>query len=92
LWLIVVKSWNCILKGSVRERSVPVLDTPEGVQRAKKLGLESLNDTMTSRWLGEIHFPEKQLSCAEAFLDMKSTNWLSAHIRAMNTLGFLSIK
>lgn len=34
----------------------------EVVQRAKKHGLESLNDTMTNRWLGELLFPEKQTS------------------------------
>ena len=32
----------------------------EVVKRAKKLGLESLNDTMTNRWLEAFLFPEKQ--------------------------------
>ncbi|GGK09751.1 hypothetical protein GCM10007063_35220 [Lentibacillus kapialis] len=32
----------------------------EVVQRAKKLGLESLNDTMTNSWLEAFLFPEKQ--------------------------------
>ncbi|KSU60609.1 hypothetical protein AS034_16245 [[Bacillus] enclensis] len=30
------------------------------VQRAKKLGVESLNDTMTNPWLETFLFPEKQ--------------------------------
>ena len=34
----------------------------EVVQRAKKHGLESLNDTTTNRWLEEFLFPEKQAS------------------------------
>jgi transposase len=32
------------------------------VQRAKKLGVESLNDTMTNQWLEVFLFPEKQAS------------------------------
>lgn len=32
----------------------------EVVQRAKKLGLEKLNDTMTNPWLEAFLFPEKQ--------------------------------
>ena len=34
----------------------------EVVRRAKKHGLESLNDTTTNRWLEELLFPEKQAS------------------------------
>ncbi|PIC55922.1 transposase [Sporosarcina sp. P12(2017)] len=34
----------------------------EVVRRAKKHGLESLNDTTTNRWLEELLFPEKQVS------------------------------
>ncbi|MBS4193211.1 helix-turn-helix domain-containing protein [Bacillus sp. FJAT-49705] len=30
------------------------------VQRAKKFGVESLNDTMTNPWLEAFLFPEKQ--------------------------------
>jgi len=97
------------------------------VQRAKKLGVESLNDTMTNQWLEEFLFPEKQaiekgyfpvdwagttldimdhstgetipayvfiatlpysqFSYVEAFLDMKSANWLIAHIHALEYFG-----
>lgn len=34
----------------------------EVIRRAKKLGIESLNDTMTNQWLEEFLFPEKQAS------------------------------